>query len=61
MPDCHLPTGAADCHLRVVVAGLEACESFIRNRIHPIGGKASIESSFVYGAVKTTGVFPQVG
>lgn len=56
--ECHLMTGAADYHLRVVVAGLEAYEDFIRTRIHPIGGIASIDSSFVYGTVKNTGVFP---
>ena len=56
--ECHLLTGASDYHLRVVVAGLEAYEDFIRNRIHPIGGVASIDSSFVYGTVKNTGVFP---
>jgi Lrp/AsnC family leucine-responsive transcriptional regulator len=42
----------------VVVAGLEAYEDFIRTRIHPIGGIASIDSSFVYGTVKNTGIFP---
>ena len=56
--ECHLMTGPADYLLRVVVAGLDAYEDFIRNRIHPIGGIASIDSSFVYGSVKNTGVFP---
>ena len=58
--ECHLMTGPADYLLRVVVAGLDAYEDFIRNRIHPIGGIASIDSSFVYGSVKHTGVFPMV-
>jgi Lrp/AsnC family leucine-responsive transcriptional regulator len=58
--ECHLMTGAADYLLRVAVAGLEAYEDFIRNRIHPIGGIASIDSSFAYGTVKNTGVFPLV-
>ncbi|MEH7829953.1 Lrp/AsnC family transcriptional regulator [Gemmobacter denitrificans] len=56
--ECLLMTGPADYLLRVVVAGLEAYETFIRSRIHPIGGIASIDSSFVYGTVKSTGVFP---
>lgn len=56
--ECLLMTGAADYLLRVVVAGLEAYEVFIRSRIHPIGGIASIDSSFVYGTIKNTGVFP---
>lgn len=56
--ECHLLTGPADYLLRVVVAGLDAYEDFIRNRIHPIGGMSSIDSSFVFGTVKSTGVFP---
>lgn len=56
--ECLLMTGAADYLLRVVVAGLEAYEDFIRNRIHPIGGIASIDSSFVFGTVKSSAVFP---
>lgn len=56
--ECHLMTGPADYLLRVVVAGLDDYEDFIRNRIHTIGGIASIDSSFVYGTVKNSGIFP---
>lgn len=56
--ECHVLTGAMDYQLRVVVSDLEAYETFIRNRIHPIGGIASIDTSFVYGTVKKTAVFP---
>ena len=56
--ECHLMTGPADYLLRVAVAGLDAYEDFIRNRVHPIGGIGSIDTSFVYGTVKSTGVFP---
>lgn len=56
--ECHVLTGAMDYQLRVLVPDLEAYESFIRNRIHPIGGIASIDTSFVYGTVKKTAVFP---
>tara|TARA_R110002020_G_scaffold18931_24_gene65516 strand:+ start:681 stop:1139 length:459 start_codon:yes stop_codon:yes gene_type:complete len=56
--ECHLMTGPADYLLRVVVSGLEHYEDFIRNRIHAIGGIASIDTSIVYGTVKKTGVFP---
>ncbi len=59
--ECHLMTGSSDYLLRVVVAGLDSYEDFVRNRIHPIGGIASIDSSFVYGTVKNTGVFPALG
>jgi len=58
--ECHLMTGPADYLLRVVVAGLDAYEEFIRNRIHPIGGIGSIDTSFVYGTVKNTGIFPRL-
>ncbi|WP_432448372.1 Lrp/AsnC family transcriptional regulator [Aliiroseovarius marinus] len=56
--ECHVMTGAMDYQLRVLVPDLDAYEMFIRNRIHPIGGIASIDTSFVYGTVKRTAVFP---
>lgn len=59
--ECHVLTGASDYQLRVVVPELDAYEDFIRNRIHPIGGIASIDTSFVYGTVKKTSVFPEIG
>ena len=59
--ECHVLTGASDYQLRVVVPDLDAYENFIRNRIHRIGGIASIDTSFVYGTVKNTSVFPAIG
>lgn len=59
--ECHVLTGASDYQLRVVVPDLDDYENFIRNRIHRIGGIASIDTSFVYGTVKSTSVFPAVG
>ncbi len=56
--ECHLMTGSADYLLRVIVAGLDAYEDFIRNRIHTIGGIGSIDTSFVFGSIKNTAVFP---
>jgi len=56
--ECHVMTGQMDYLLRVLVAGLDDYEDFIRNRIHPIGCIASIDTSFVYGTVKKTSVFP---
>ncbi|WP_169546096.1 Lrp/AsnC family transcriptional regulator [Sneathiella aquimaris] len=56
--ECHVLTGQTDYQLRVVVADLDSYETFIRNRIHPIGCIASIDTSFVYGTVKKTAVFP---
>lgn len=59
--ECHIMTGAMDYQLRVLVPDLAAYEDFIRNRIHPIGGIASIDTSFVYSTVKKTAVFPARG
>ena len=59
--ECHVLTGAMDYQLRVVVSDLDAYETFIRTRIHPIGGIASIDTSFVYGTVKKTSVYPSLG
>ncbi|GAA5079713.1 Lrp/AsnC family transcriptional regulator [Roseibacterium beibuensis] len=58
--ECHVLTGAFDYQLRVVVPDLDAYEDFIRNRIHRIGGIASIDTIFVYGTVKKTSVFPAI-
>lgn len=56
--ECHVLTGATDYFLKVMVSGLEEYETFIRKQIHPIGDIASIDSSFVYGTVKNTHVYP---
>lgn len=58
--ECYMLTGSVDYMLRVVAAGLGEYEDFIRNRIHRIGGIASIDTSFVYGIVKRTSVFPLI-
>ncbi|APG47086.1 Lrp/AsnC family transcriptional regulator [Phaeobacter porticola] len=58
--DCFVMTGLADYLLRVVVADLEGYEGFVRARLHPIGGISSIDTSFVYGVVKKTAVYPEV-
>lgn len=56
--ECCLLTGQADYLLRVLVADMEAYEAFVRNRLHSIPEIASITTSFAYGAVKSTRVFP---
>ncbi len=58
--DCFLMTGVADYLLRVIVADLDAYESFVRSRLHAIPGIASIDTSFAYGIVKQTQVYPAV-
>jgi DNA-binding Lrp family transcriptional regulator len=44
--------------LRVLMPDLRAYEEFIRRHIHVIPGIAAIETSFAYGTVKKTSVFP---
>ncbi|PLW75953.1 Lrp/AsnC family transcriptional regulator [Cohaesibacter celericrescens] len=56
--ECYILTGQTDYQLRVLVPDLNAYEDFIRSRIHPIGGIASIDTSFVFSTVKKTSVFP---
>jgi DNA-binding Lrp family transcriptional regulator len=58
--ECFVMTGMSDYLLKVVVADLADYENFVRQKLHPIGGIASIDSSFVYGIVKKTNVFPVV-
>jgi Lrp/AsnC family leucine-responsive transcriptional regulator len=58
--ECYVMTGLSDYLLRVVVADLDDYEKFVRKRLHPIGGIGSIDTSFVYGTVKKTGVFPAI-
>jgi DNA-binding Lrp family transcriptional regulator len=58
--ECFVMTGMSDYLLRVVVADLEDYERFVRERLHPLGGISSIDTSFAYGAVKRTQVFPEL-
>lgn len=58
--DCHVMAGQADYQLRVVVADLERYEHFVRSRLQPIGGLASIDTRFAYGTVKEAAGFPIV-
>jgi len=58
--ECYVLTGASDYQLKVVMPDLASYEDFIRRRIHPIGGIASIDTSFVFSTVKQTAVFPNV-
>ncbi|MCC2113672.1 MAG: Lrp/AsnC family transcriptional regulator [Hyphomicrobiales bacterium] len=58
--ECHLLTGNVDYQLRVVVDSLEAYERFMRDKIHKIPGIASIDSSFAYGEIKRSLVYPMM-
>lgn len=56
--ECHVMTGQSDYLLKVVARDLADYESFVRQSLHPIGSIASIDTSFAYGIVKKTAVFP---
>ena len=58
--ECFVMSGLSDYLLRVVVSDLEDYERFVRARLHPIGGIGSIDTSFVYGIVKRSQVFPVI-
>lgn len=59
--DCYVMTGDADYLLRVLVESLEDYEEFVRHHLHKIEGIAGIKTSFAYGVVKRSTVFPRVG
>lgn len=56
--ECFLMAGDTDYLLRVVVDSLESYERLVRERIRPIPGIASIQTSFAFGVVKRRGVLP---
>ena len=58
--DCYVITGSEDYLLRVLVGDLKSYEEFVRHKLHNIPGIASIDSSFAYGVLKQSNVFPVV-
>ncbi|PHR56443.1 MAG: AsnC family transcriptional regulator [Robiginitomaculum sp.] len=58
--DCYLMAGDSDYLLRVIIANLEAYETFIREKIHPIPAISSIDTSFAYGTLKRNRAFAKV-
>ena len=58
--ECHVMTGLSDYLLKVVVEDLASYEVFVRKHLHSIGSIASIDTSFAYGVVKKTAVFPSL-
>ncbi|WP_371396859.1 Lrp/AsnC family transcriptional regulator [Fretibacter rubidus] len=59
--ECFVMTGQSDYLLKVVVKDLPDYERFVRQTLHPIGVIGSIDTSFAYGVVKKTSVFPKMG
>lgn len=57
---CYLLTGGQDYLLQVVVKDLGGYDEFIREKLHAIGGIASIDTSICYSVVKDTAVFPEL-
>jgi len=58
--DCYVITGSEDYLLRVLLEDLKSYEEFVRHKLHNIPGIASIDSSFAYGVLKQSNVFPVV-
>lgn len=58
--DCYVMTGDADYLLRVLIQSLSDYEQFVRMKLHTIDGIGSIDTSFAYGVVKRSTVFPPV-
>ncbi|MBX3597415.1 MAG: Lrp/AsnC family transcriptional regulator [Rhizobiaceae bacterium] len=58
--DCYVMTGDSDYLLRVLIESLEEYEQFVRHKLHTIEGIASIDTSFAYGVVKRSTVFPSI-
>ncbi|MDG1826091.1 MAG: Lrp/AsnC family transcriptional regulator [Henriciella sp.] len=58
--DCWLMTGRADYQLRVIASDLDSYESFVRRKLQRVPGIASIDTSFAYGEVKRSQVYPNV-
>ncbi|RZF60617.1 Lrp/AsnC family transcriptional regulator [Sphingomonas populi] len=56
--DCYVMTGDADYLLRVLVSSLRDYERFVREKLHKVPGVASIDTSFAYGQIKKSNVFP---
>ncbi|MGD9479058.1 Lrp/AsnC family transcriptional regulator [Shinella sp. G-2] len=58
--DCYVMTGEVDYLLRVIVGSLKEYEAFVRQQLHAIEGVAGIDTSFAYGTVKKSTVFPKI-
>ena len=58
--DCYMMTGNDDYLLRVLAESLKDYENFVRTQLHTIPGVASIDTSFAYGVVKRSPVFPRM-
>ena len=58
--DCYVIPGSEDYLLRVLLEDLKSYEEFVRHKLHNIPGIASIDSSFAYGVLKQSNVFPVV-
>lgn len=57
---CYLLTGDQDYLLQVLVKDLDGYDEFVREKLHAIGGIASMDTSICYSVVKDTAVFPDL-
>ncbi|WP_133471998.1 Lrp/AsnC family transcriptional regulator [Paraglaciecola marina] len=58
--ECYIMTGSDDYLLKILVESLSNYEDFIRKKLQPIPGISAIDTSFAYGVVKKSYVYPRV-
>ena len=58
--ECHALAGTMNYQLQIVLPDFDGYEDFVRTHIHPIGGIASIDASFVCRTIKRETAFPQI-
>ncbi len=58
--ECHALAGTMNYQLQIVLPGFDGYEDFVRTYIHPIGGIAAIDASFVCRTIKRETAFPQI-
>jgi len=58
--ECYIMTGSDDYLLKILVESLSDYENFIRKKLQPLPGISAIDTSFAYGVVKRSYVYPRV-
>jgi len=56
--ECYVMTGSSDYFLHIVSDSLKSYEKFMKQRLTKVPGIGTIETSFAFGKVKKTSMFP---
>ncbi len=56
--ECYVLTGDFDYMMKIIIASLQDYESFVRTNLHSMKSIAAIKTSFAYGRVKRSQIFP---